>query len=266
MSKKYLMAAVVAVFAISTLSGCAKSPPKCSDPEVTNLATKLFSEQIGNFDNITIEQIQKTLVISLSRASSFDEKIKKYSCEAKLGIGGALEMPIKYESQLDDKNELIVATQALDINRTDAIRITRAITSAVSSSNVGQQVTADTPQPKNTLVNVQCFSEVAISKAILELVSYKDVASSLNCEKEVLGAGKLICQNKTLKLMESLDTKAYVYAFENGSKSEADHTKPPLDLAWISSVRNECKDEACLCTAFKAHTNASLGGSSPYPQ
>lgn len=115
------------------LVGCAKSPPKCSDPEVIGLVTNLFSEHIGAIDDITIEQIKKTLVVSLSRASAFDEKIKKYSCEATLAVGGTLETPIKYVSQLDDKNELIVAIEPLKINRADAIQIARAISAAIPS-------------------------------------------------------------------------------------------------------------------------------------
>lgn len=114
--------------------------------------------------------------------------------------------------------------------------------------------------------NAECFSESVINNAIAELRSYEGVPPSVDCEKQVYGAGKLICQSSILKLMDSLDTKAYVYAVENSTKSETNHEKPVVDSAWIGSVRNECKDEACLCAAFKAHTNDSLGALSPYPQ
>ena len=54
-------------------------------------------------------EIKENLKLELPRASAFDEKIKKYSCEAKMIVGGSIQLPITYESQLDDSNQHIVA-------------------------------------------------------------------------------------------------------------------------------------------------------------
>lgn len=130
-----------------------------------------------------------------------------------------------------------------------------------------QSLKESTPVPVDkSAKSAECFSEQAIAKTIAELRSYEDVPPSVDCDKQVYGAGKLICQSRILKLMDSLDTKAYVYSVENSNKSETNHEKPVVDSAWIGAVRNECKDEACLCAAFKAHTNSSLAELSPYPQ
>ncbi len=265
------LSGIAVLFVVSLMLGCSKEPPKCSDESTFSLVREIVRDQVGAREGFSDSEIKENIAFSVPRAAAFDEKIKKYSCEATMTVAGTYVIPIAYESQLDDKNEHVGSLQR--IGRGDLIQIARALVNSKNSksavpdpSSTNSSAQPATPSTTNAGSNAQCFSEVGINKAISELASYKDVASSVNCEKEVYGAGKLICQNSTLKLMDSLDTKAYVYAFENGSKSEANHAKPPLDSAWISSVRNECKDEACLCTAFKAHTNSSLGGSSPYPQ
>jgi len=64
--------------------------------------------------------------------------------------------------------------------------------------------------------------------------------------------------------MESLDTKSYVYAFENATKEATNHKRPVVDKDWITKVRDRCIDIDYLCDAMKSHTNDSLGGESPY--
>jgi len=230
-------------------------------------------DQIGGRDGLTDVEINRNITFAFARATSFDEKIKKYSCSANMTVGGLYELPIVYESQLDDKNDHIASLGG--IKRGDLLQLASAL--GVAKMNKSARGGSASPQPAeqqtvplatqpSTTGGSQCFSDVAITKAIGELAAYADVPSSVDCEKQVYGAGKLICQNNTLKLMDSLDTKAYVYALENATKSEVNHAKPPVDSTWITSVRNECKDEACLCAAFKTHTNGSLGANSPYPQ
>ncbi|MCB6184671.1 hypothetical protein LIN78_14075 [Leeia sp. TBRC 13508] len=93
--------------------------------------------------------------------------------------------------------------------------------------------------------------------------SYKDVPSSIQCNRTKNAAEKKICGNKTLAAMEVLDTKAYVYATENATGSEVNHQKWKDD-AWIKSTRNRCSTEECICKNLSEHTNDSLGGESPY--
>ena len=110
-----------------------------------------------------------------------------------------------------------------------------------------------------------CFSEDKIKEAIESLNEYYgDVPASVSCKKEEKNTvEKMICENDFLQLMDELDTKAYVYAVENGTRSEVDH-KTLVDQNWIENSRNKCTSVLCLCQAFMVHTNDSKGGMSPY--
>ena len=116
-------------------------------------------------------------------------------------------------------------------------------------------------------INADCFAKVdesKVKKAINDKNdSYGDVPPTVNCNKPSNKADKLICSSSTLLLMEELDRKAYVYGIENGTHQEVDHKKTKSS-GWIKNVRNKCKDELCLCEAFKERIDADLGGMSPY--
>ncbi len=93
--------------------------------------------------------------------------------------------------------------------------------------------------------------------------SYGDVPASVQCSDATSKVEKLVCASKTLQAMDLLDSKAYVYAFENATGSEIDH-KTEKDTDWIKTVRDACTDAECVCEAFKSHTGDLLGGGSPY--
>ena len=107
------------------LTGCSKEEvPKCSDDRTTTLVRKIIIDQIercnseglneiGGSKGLSEKEIQENIKIEFPRASGFDEKIKKYSCDAKLITGGSYQFPITYESQLDDKGQHIVAVVGL---------------------------------------------------------------------------------------------------------------------------------------------------------
>lgn len=107
MTKK-ISAALIAALSASLLAGCAKEPPKCSDPETLSLVRKIILDQIGGSDGVTEKEIQDNMKIELPRATEYDEKVKKYTCSGKLIAGDAYHLPITYESQLDDKGDHIV--------------------------------------------------------------------------------------------------------------------------------------------------------------
>ena len=64
--------------------------------------------------------------------------------------------------------------------------------------------------------------------------------------------------------MARLDDLGWIYAVENAIGRSVDLAAPPRDGAF-QAARNVCTDEACLCGEFIRHTNAGLGGTSPYP-
>ncbi|MDP3197886.1 hypothetical protein [Tabrizicola sp.] len=96
------------------------------------------------------------------------------------------------------------------------------------------------------------------------------VLSDISCDAPTLPAHILMCDaaetpNAALWRMGRLDDLAWIYALENATGQDVDETNPPRDQDFLAR-RDACTDETCLCAALTEHTNASLGGTSPYPQ
>jgi len=102
------------------INGCSDEPPKCSDEKTYSIVRKIIMEQvdqqtldrlhqIGLTDEITTEHLK----FEFARASDYDEKIKKYTCEATLISGDFYQLPISYSSQLDDSGEQIVSLRSI---------------------------------------------------------------------------------------------------------------------------------------------------------
>ncbi len=119
---------IALMVAAASFTGCVKEPPKCSDEDTLTLVRKIILDQIGGSEKLTEKEIKDNLKIEYSRASAFEEKIKKFSCDAKLIVGGTVEMPITYESQLDDNNQHIVSVGGIS----EIDRVSLELTLAVS--------------------------------------------------------------------------------------------------------------------------------------
>ncbi len=96
------------------------------------------------------------------------------------------------------------------------------------------------------------------------------ILSDIACDAPQLLAHQLMCAaaeapGDDLWRMGRLDDLAWVYAVENATGQQVDLENPPRDGAFLAA-RDACTDAACLCAALIEHTNASLGGTSPYPQ
>lgn len=108
--------ALTVAFAIA---GCAKEAPKCSDEQTLNLAKELFAKQLTEFaakltgTQVDPKQAAEKLRFEYPRASNFDEKIKKYACEATLVDSDGRQMAVKYTSQLNDQGEHLVFVPGL---------------------------------------------------------------------------------------------------------------------------------------------------------
>jgi hypothetical protein len=111
----------------------------------------------------------------------------------------------------------------------------------------------------------------AVETRIAELEpSYGLVLSDISCDAPTNPAHILMCNDAnaadaTLWRMGRLDDLAWVYAVENATGQQVDQENPPRDDSFIAS-RDACTDATCLCEMLIEHTNASLGGTSPYPQ
>ena len=111
----------------------------------------------------------------------------------------------------------------------------------------------------------------AVEARIAELEpSHGLVLSDISCDAPTNPAHVLMCEaaeapNAAIWRMGRLDDLAWVYAVENATGQDVDEANPPRDQDFLTR-RDACTDEACLCDVLIEHTNASLGGTSPYPQ
>lgn len=101
------------VISVIFLSGCKKEAPKCSDEVTLSIVRNIFFNRIGGSGNLSKKEIENFFKFEYPRATEYDEKIKKYSCEARLIIDGKAQMPLNYSIQLNDDGEPIAVVNNL---------------------------------------------------------------------------------------------------------------------------------------------------------
>lgn len=113
-------------------------------------------------------------------------------------------------------------------------------------------------------VSAQDVPAEKIQQAIDKLSSYRDVPSAIDCKTTKNKAEKIICGSEYLMLMEKLNTRAAIYAYENATKIELNHNRQnAVEHSLIKNIR-KLKTEKEIRKAFIEYTNDSLGGESPY--
>ena len=142
-SKFYVV--IFAAVIVTMFLGCSKQAPKCSDDETVTLVRKIIFDQIGGSEGLSEKEIKDNMKIEYPRASAQDDKIKKYSCEAKLIAGDAYQLPITYESQLDDKGQHIVSVGG--IMRGDLMAVHSAIKESLIKTRVPKSEAVPVPAP-----------------------------------------------------------------------------------------------------------------------
>lgn len=95
----------------ATLAGCGNDAPKCADTATLIVVRDLFAKNTGGNHKATESELGQVLKIDSPRANGYDEKIKKYTCEATVIVDDKVKMPIKYESQRSDNGDHIVSLQ-----------------------------------------------------------------------------------------------------------------------------------------------------------
>jgi uncharacterized protein len=88
-----------------------------------------------------------------------------------------------------------------------------------------------------SLLILMCLSDVA-------------VAASFDCAKARAGAEEIICGNEALSRLDEHLGTAYQFAVGNAQPSQKSGLVSE-QRAWISSVRNECPDSACLFREYQ---------------
>ncbi len=205
--------ALVAVILLATsLAGCSKKPPTCSDDDTLSLVRKIIIEQIGGSEGLS-EETQDNIKIEFPRASAYDEKIKKYSCEAQLVAGTMYKLPITYESQLDDNNQHIVSVSGISI--IDLFAIKAGLREGIEKNRGSKDETTSLPQQQETSTAFVVPSITGVWRGTLEGDGEMEIkatpigfdvtlsVSTSGCAGSIDGTGSL--SGKTLTLTKKDD-------------------------------------------------------------
>lgn len=112
---------------------CSPEPPKCGDEGTLSLTKGIFADKLGGKYGLTAQEIRDNISFKMARPIAFDEKIKKYSCEATLVAGGDTELSITYDTQLlDDKMQIVSLSGVTNI---EVIQILEAISQKVAQQH-----------------------------------------------------------------------------------------------------------------------------------
>ena len=218
-AKSVAVAALVLV-----ISGCAKSPPKCSDEATFSLVRKIIVDQIGGSEGITEKELSENLKFEFARASAYDEKIKKLSCEAKLVSGGKYELPITYESQLDDSNDHIVLVSGIAMS--DLLAVKSGLSEGIKKSRVSNPTAEKQPSSASSTTDI-----TGIWKGPLEGEGEMEIKKSSTGYEVALGVstegcagsidGPATLSGNELKLIKTEDDQTCtITAKLNGSSAE----------------------------------------------
>ncbi len=114
--------------------------------------------------------------------------------------------------------------------------------------------------------------DAAVEAAIARLEpGYPGVLSDISCDLPTVPAHKIMCAaaespEDLLWRMGRLNDLAWAFAVENATKIRYDIANPTEPNPGLIATRDDCTDAACICAVLIEDTNASLGGTSPYPQ
>jgi hypothetical protein len=124
------------------LVGCAKEAPKCSDEKTLDLVQQILSKELSVTEDLSQKDITDNLKFEFPRATAYDKEIKKYSCDLKLVAGGSYQVPIKYESQLNDQDQHLVSVGG--ILAADVFQLKLALMNIIKkeplSTNIGNGI------------------------------------------------------------------------------------------------------------------------------
>ncbi len=155
------------------LVGCAKEAPKCSDEKTLDLVMQILSNELsgsGNSTDLAKKDISDHLKFEFPRAMAYDKEIKKYSCDLKLVAGGSYQVPLKYESQLNDQDQHLVSVGG--ILATDVFQLKLALLNVIQKDNAKTSVILATQKQTNQ-------SEIFVSSAGISNTPFEKLLSEV---------------------------------------------------------------------------------------
>lgn len=249
----------LAAVAITALLGaCAKEPPKCSDEDTFALVSNIVMDQIGGSEGVTKQEIQENLKIELPRASAFDEKIKKYSCEAMLIAGGVYRLPITYETQLDDQNQHVVSVAG--IRRGDLLGVYAGMAEGIRKGRTAKagDMPAELPPPKAphqpaTAVPPAMQAEPAPAP-VAKVEHPKELPPKwkpgFDCAKASTFSEKAVCSDTLLGQLDGVLSENYKFMLASDLGDGAKADLKATQRTWLAQ-RNKCPDNQCLTTLYR---------------
>ena len=242
--------AIVATVVVSVLAACGKEPPKCSDDDTFSLVRKIILDQLGGSDGLSEKEIKDNMKIEFPRASAFDEKIKKYSCEAKLTVGGMYELPITYESQLDDKGQHIVSVDG--IRRGDLFALQAGMIEGIKKSRAEQNSISKpaevSPKPVEQPAPVTAPMPAPVAEKAQP--SQKSWSPSFDCGKASTFSENAICTDTLLGKLDGALAENYKYMLASDIGDGARSDLKATQKKWLAE-RNNCADNQCLANAYR---------------
>jgi uncharacterized protein len=270
--------ALTFVCLMASLTGCTDQVPKCSDDDTINLVKNIVAEELGTGDEVA--EIKAQFVIEYPRASGFNEAIKKYECEARLVSGGTYQLPITYESQIDDGGQHIVSVGGIgqgDLFQLAAAASTRiaqakeeaakarAAAVATAAPAAAEQVQSNPSTPTSnrsvaspavvapSVSNATTATQPVATPAQVERVpeSRAEVAKpSFDCGRATTLVENTICGDATLSSMDALLAQSYTRMMAADIDDGARAAMKADQRAWLGR-RNECSSKACLEATYR---------------
>lgn len=260
MNKKTLKIIIITVI-LAALGGCTNEPPKCSDDNTISLVRKIIFDQIGGSEDLTDKEIKELLKIEFPRASTLDEKIKKYSCEAKLIAGDTYQLPITYESQIDDKSQHIVSVGG--IGRGDLLSVRAGVIEGIRKirpekiSNDELTKIPPTPevveQPTIPPAPVAVENPFPTANPAPENVSVHPQPTwnpSFDCTKASTFSEEAVCTDPLLGKLDGALSQNYKYMLASDIGDGARNNLKITQKNWLVD-RNKCLDNQCVASTYR---------------
>lgn len=279
MKQLNLVSRAIVLFVCASIVGCGDTVPKCGDEDTISLVKQIASKQIAELGDLTENEVVAQLSLEYPRASSFDAAIKKYECEGRLISAGTYQLPITYETQLDDNGEQIVAVSGMQ--RGDLYMMANAAAAGVAKykAEVAKSQLASRPTvaavplatappnvpvakpsqvqvanappsvPERTLESSSpsypAESETSPGASTVGKGTSANVAPSFNCENAGTAVEHSICGNDEIAGKDARLARIYLSMMRAEDDPEAKASLRADQRAFIER-RDECSSDECL--------------------
>ena len=220
---------------------------------------KIVLDELGGSEGLSEQEIRENMRLEFSRATAFDKNIKKYSCDAKLITGGTYQLPITYESQLDDKNQHIVSVGG--IGRGDLLVLQAGLIEGIKRYREEKGVTAKPTEvpskaiekPSVAVASVALPSSVPVTAPLAEKAEASPKTTwlpSFDCTKASNFSEKAICSDTLLGKLDGALSENYRFILASNIGDGAKKDLKTAQKKWILE-RDKCPDNQCLTTAYQ---------------